>query len=202
VVSTTLAVVHGCFGQLFFCLLTAIAVLHTRAWRESASIADPARLGRLRRLAWGFLAVAFLQLAIGAVMRHFKAGLAIPDFPLAFGKLVPPVHSFAIDIHYAHRIWAIVVIAAAAHLAFHVARHFRTVRPLFGGSAVLAALVLVQVALGASVIWTHRATVPTCFHVVNGALVLGAAVFVALHAHAVRPHGPLLATQPAGGAVA
>jgi heme A synthase len=32
----------------------------------------------------------FLQLLVGAVMRHTKAGLAIPDFPLALGRVVPP----------------------------------------------------------------------------------------------------------------
>ena len=37
------------------------------------------------------VAVVFLQLLVGAVMRHTKAGLAIPDFPLALGRVVPPL---------------------------------------------------------------------------------------------------------------
>ena len=32
----------------------------------------------------------YLQIVIGATMRHTDAGLAIPDFPLAFGHLMPP----------------------------------------------------------------------------------------------------------------
>ena len=32
-----------------------------------------------------------LQLMLGATMRHQHAGLAIPDFPLAYGKLWPDV---------------------------------------------------------------------------------------------------------------
>lgn len=195
-VSTTLAIVHGCAGQLFFCLLVAIAVVHTRAWRGGVRIADPAALARLRLLTWGFLAAAFLQLVLGAVMRHLKAGLAIPDFPLAFGRLIPPVHSFAIDLHFTHRVWALAVLAGAVLLCVHVLRKFPNARPLVAGSAVLAAMVLLQILLGASVIWTQRAAVPTCLHVVNGALVLGAGVFLMLHAHAVRPHGPLLASRP------
>ena len=34
----------------------------------------------------------FGQLIVGATMRHKDAGLAIPDFPLAYGKLLPPTN--------------------------------------------------------------------------------------------------------------
>src|SRR5207253_6446569 len=32
-----------------------------------------------------------MQLILGATMRHQHAGLAIPDFPLAYGKVWPPM---------------------------------------------------------------------------------------------------------------
>jgi len=197
-ISTTLAIVHGCFGQAFVCLLAAIAVVHTRAWREGSRIADPGRLRGLRVAAVGFFAVAYGQLVIGAVMRHHKAGLAIPDFPLAYGRLIPPLESFAIAIHFAHRVGAVVVLVAAIFLAARALRGFRANRPLVAGVVVLLVLLALQIALGALVIWLRRATIPTCLHVVNGALVLASGIFVALHAFAIRAQGPLLASAEGG----
>ena len=46
---------------------------------------------------------------VGATMRHTDAGLAIPDFPLAFGQLIPPHWDAKIAIHFAHRVGALVV---------------------------------------------------------------------------------------------
>src|SRR5881396_3521637 len=54
----------------------------------------------LRRLATATTALIFLQILIGAAMRHTGAGLAIPDFPLMFGRLVPDHWSGAIAVHF------------------------------------------------------------------------------------------------------
>ena len=59
----------------------------------------------------GLTALIYLQILIGATMRHLGAGLAIPDFPLAFGHLVPPTWSTQIAVHFTHRVVALVVIA-------------------------------------------------------------------------------------------
>ena len=45
-------------------------------------------------------------------MRHTGAGLAIPDFPLMFGHLVPDHWSAEIAVHFAHRVGALIVAAA------------------------------------------------------------------------------------------
>ena len=47
-------------------------------------------------------------------MRHNQAGLAIPDFPLAFGSILPPVWNPGIAIHFAHRLGAVAVLIAAS----------------------------------------------------------------------------------------
>ena len=47
----------------------------------------------LRRVALATTALIYTQILIGATMRHNDAGLAIPDFPLAFGHVLPPVWS-------------------------------------------------------------------------------------------------------------
>ena len=41
-------------------------------------------------------AMVFVQLAMGASMRHSHTGLSIPDFPTAYGKVLPPVDAASI----------------------------------------------------------------------------------------------------------
>ena len=89
-------------------------------------------------------------------MRHTGAGLAIPDFPLAFGGLLPPAWTGQIAVHFAHRVGALVVTIVGAHdRGPHLARCTAIGRA--GASAwLLVLLVSIQVSLGALVILTGR----------------------------------------------
>src|SRR6185369_17692483 len=82
-------------------------------------------------------AAVFAQLVLGALMRHMHAGLAIPDFPLAFGRLVPPLVTPYIAVHFAHRVGALVVAVAVGSTTVHVLRH--TDDPWIRRPALLAA---------------------------------------------------------------
>ena len=120
----------------------------------------------------------FLQLLVGAVMRHTKAGLAIPDFPLALGRLVPPMASFPVAIHFAHRVGAVIV---AALTGLCVWRSVRSGRPgLRKAAAGLAALVCLQIALGALTVLTGKSVLVTTAHVATGALLLGSTLALCL----------------------
>jgi heme a synthase len=64
-----LALVHGCFAQLVFALLVSIALLTSRTW---TALRNPEQIGDRRLRSWS-LAVAvlvFLQIVLGAVVRH------------------------------------------------------------------------------------------------------------------------------------
>ena len=63
------------------------------------------------------------ELLLGAVVRHFNAGLAIPDFPLAYGRLIPPLTAFPILIHFLHRLGALVVLVLIIGTIWQVRRH-------------------------------------------------------------------------------
>ncbi|MGH7898484.1 MAG: COX15/CtaA family protein, partial [Candidatus Binatia bacterium] len=110
----------------------------------------------------------------------------IPDFPLAFGGIVPPVDSFAVAIHFAHRVGALVVSAVAVAT---VARAFlvhhgepELIRP----ALALLLLLALQIGLGASTIWTQKAVLPTTAHVAIGAAILATSVVLALRARRIR----------------
>ncbi len=80
----------------------------------------------LRRVATATTVLIYVQILLGATMRHTGAGLAIPDFPLMFGHLIPDHWDPKIAIHFAHRVGALVVtlaiLATAAHVWYHASR--------------------------------------------------------------------------------
>ncbi len=90
-VKLDLAIVHACVAQAFFCLATLVCVVTSRWWLTAQAI--PKFSLRFVRLAILCVAVVYGQLIVGAIMRHNQAGLAIPDLPLAFGKILPPTSS-------------------------------------------------------------------------------------------------------------
>ncbi len=178
-VSTTLAIVHGCTAQAFLCLVLALAVLTTPGLRQATGASTGAGRAPVG-LAWALFGLVYLQLIIGATMRHLHAGLAIPDFPLSLGRVIPPFLNFGISIHYAHRVGALVITVVTLVLAYRILSQERTRRAFGKLIYALLALLVAQIALGASIIWTIRAHHPTSLHVVVGAGVLGMALCLAL----------------------
>src|SRR5262249_39189706 len=111
--------------------------------------------------------------------RHSDAGLAIPDFPSSFGRLVPDHWDARIAVHFAHRVGALAVAATIFSVAWAVHRT-RLDRGPRRVAALLAALIPVQVLLGALSIWTRKAVPVTVAHQTVGALVLAGTVGLTL----------------------
>jgi cytochrome c oxidase assembly protein subunit 15 len=90
-VKLDLAIVHACVAQAFFCLAALVCVVTSRWWIEAPDLSAAPK-----RVVWMSIAcvlIVYSQLIVGAVMRHNQAGLAIPDLPLAYGKVLPPTSS-------------------------------------------------------------------------------------------------------------
>ena len=131
-------------------------------------------------------------------MRHSGAGLAIPDFPLMFGGLLPDRWSQAIAIHFAHRVGALVVTTAVAATVAHVWYRHRRRSALTRPAAALSGLLVVQVTLGALTILTERNVWINSAHVVCGAAVLGPSLALTLRTWRSRFAGAVLvAASPA-----
>jgi cytochrome c oxidase assembly protein subunit 15 len=124
--------------------------------------------------------VVYLQLVLGALMRHMNAGLSIPDFPLAFGRLVPPLESAEVLVHFAHRLGAVLVAVFVVLTAWSFLRERAAGPRLRALGGLLFGLLCLQVTLGAYTIWTKIAPLPTTFHVATGAALLGTSVLLAL----------------------
>jgi cytochrome c oxidase assembly protein subunit 15 len=184
-----ISVAHACLGQTFFCLVVTIALVVSREWRDGDGKARAASDGRaggghatLVRLGVATTALVYAQLLLGALVRHSGAALAIPDFPLALGRVVPPLNDRLVAIHFAHRVGALAVGAAVAAL---VARVFasRTAGARVRATALrLAALMVAQIGLGAATVWSRTAVAPATAHVAVGAGILATALVLTLRA--------------------
>ncbi|MBI2433410.1 MAG: COX15/CtaA family protein [Candidatus Hydrogenedentes bacterium] len=154
------------------------------------------------------IALIYVQLFLGALMRHTEAGLAIPDFPATAGRILPvfnqdtlqwvndwrfehayyrgvdlpPVTITQMLIHFAHRLGALAVTAAVIWV-FLTARSCRQGGPqVYKTALLLLGVVLLQFTLGAFTVWTVKLPLLTSLHVMTGAALLGVAVILALRA--------------------
>ena len=180
-----ISIAHACLAQTFFCLVVTIALVTSPGWTASSAQQAPAYFEDrsappLRVLALATFAAIYVQLVLGALVRHMDAGLAIPDFPLAFGQIIPPLHAKTVAIHFAHRVWAVVVLALIVWTAARTGRHHNHDRGILRPSMILATLVLVQILLGAATIWSRRAVPFATAHVAVGATLLATALVLAI----------------------
>jgi heme a synthase len=186
---TAISSTHAGLAQTLFCLTLGIAMITSRKWSDSpARDAETSPWG-LRRMTTVTVCVIFLQILIGAVMRHEEAGLAIMDFPLAQGKLIPDFVTFGISIHFAHRVGALITTIFVIWTAITALKQYRD-RPEFTRPAMFAiAMVLVQFTLGALTVLHLKAPTLTTLHVSGGAATLGVMMLMAIRArHLLLPY--------------
>ena len=176
----TLAIVHAATAQSFFALTVGLALLTSKEWLGSPepmkSVHDG---GRLRRLCLATTALIYIQVVIGAVLRHTGERV---DAHLAFAALVA-LHTMLILIR--------------------VSRN-SSVYELQRPALVLFALLLLQLLLG-TVSYLAKFTaalrlpidatvILTTTHLACGALMLGTAVALTLRSYRLS----MARTQAAG----
>jgi len=187
-----LGIFHAALAQLFLLLVSAMALFHTDFWRR-LPVREEIDRHRLRPLFAATTGLILAQLILGAAMRHQHAGLAIPDFPAAYGKIWPdtspaaverynqnrleaagekPITAFQIELQMAHRILALLVIAAVGVCLWRSWRYLGLGHGLTGFCGLWFGLVLIQVFLGAATIWTGKSADVATAHVACGALCL------------------------------
>ena len=179
-----ISISHAGLAQIFFCLTVSIALFTSRGWQAPAAV--PVNDAVLqRRLIW-LTALVYVQILLGATMRHTGAGLAIPDFPLMFGGLLPPTWSAPIAIHFAHRLGALIVTTWAIVVIAQIWRRHGDRPELTLPTSLLMLAIAMQVSLGAAVVLTGKQPIINTLHVATGALVLATSLLLTLRAHRAR----------------
>jgi cytochrome c oxidase assembly protein subunit 15 len=199
-----LGIFHAIVGQLFFVLTAAMALFTSPWWLAQASsrpdrthLQKAADMMVLRRLVLATTVLILCQLIIGATMRQQHAGLAIPDFPLAYGKIWPdtgaaavqsynehrmelvaenPITAFQIILQMVHRLVALTIFVLTVACAWRTRQRLGKTDPLTKLALFWLMLILAQMLLGAATIWSNKAADVATAHVLGGAfsLVTGA----------------------------
>ncbi len=194
-----IGVFHACLAQAFLGLVVVIALATSKFWRTLADIVvDPKKIITIKTIAFATTVAIYVQLALGATMRHQHRDLAILDFPTANGAWIPgtsalalgkvnawrdarglsDVDAFQIWLQMAHRFLALVIAVTVVALCLRVWRDVRHVAALRRLSIFWVALVICQITLGAWTIWSNKAADVATAHVAVGATMLSFGVSI------------------------
>jgi heme a synthase len=183
-----IGIFHACLAQAFSALIVFIALVTTKFWQTLRhAIVD---LAPMRKMALWITIAIYLQLALGATMRHQHRDLAILDFPTANGAWLPDtsdtalekinawrdarafsnVTAFQIWLQMAHRFLATIIALAVIALCSRIWKHGNA--PLQRLSILWLIFLFVQLSLGAWTIWSNKAADVATAHVAVGATML------------------------------
>jgi len=191
-----IGIFHATLAQLFFVLMCSLALFTSPRWQKrnpKSEMRGPNHAYRLSPLFLGTTLLILGQLVLGATMRHQHAGLAIPDFPLAYGKIWPamdpasvakynqqrievvatnPITSVQIVLQMVHRLFAVLILFGVGFCAWFARKRFGGSDSVSRLTLLWPGLVLIQVLLGAATIWSNKAADVATLHVLTGALLL------------------------------
>lgn len=198
---TPVSVGHAVLAQTFFVLTIIIAYSLSLERRNRVSGYVPAQPAFLR-MTLLFIALLYVQLVLGALMRHTGSGLAIPDFPTMGGYWLPPFneamlrhindwrfeHDFPlvtipqVVIHFLHRLGALAITVTACILNFIGVRYYGGDKGVMRMMVHLDIFVIAQLGLGIWTVLSQKSPHVTSLHVMLGAATLGTSVLLFLRA--------------------
>lgn len=202
---TPISVAHGMLAQSFLCLTASIALFTSEWWKRNVTVERKREGYSIQLFTLGATIAVFIQLAFGALMRHTSSGLAVPDFPLAYGQVLPalspgamteynrillndgikwpgdlPVQAYQIIIHLLHRYWAYIVSFLVILSGYKIVRTIWLPNVIRRNGKILLFVVAIQFVLGVVTVLTHKEVIVTTVHVAMGALTLVVCVLTTL----------------------
>jgi cytochrome c oxidase assembly protein subunit 15 len=180
-------------AQAFLVLTCALALFTSRWWLQTAALKPVSVPRGLQGHVLGVTLLIFIQLLIAATMRHQHAGLAITDFPLAYGQLWPdtspaaiahynatrppgtignPITAFQVELQMAHRLMAGAIFLGVAAAAMRARKKLPAGDALAKFAYFWLVLLTAQIGLGAATVWYNKPADVATLHVMVGALAL------------------------------
>ncbi len=128
--SLDLAVVHACVAQIFFALVIGMVMFTSDSWlKADVGYTSSTRAPRLRRTALLTVGILYVQIILGALLRH--PGTGIDPLLAVF-----------------HITGAVLTTAAVVVLYARVRADFRRTRIAYPAARVLVVLLIIQFSLG------------------------------------------------------
>ena len=197
------SIIHGILAQTFFIMTIIIAYSMSQ---ERENRIDNGMGQSIRKGALLMGGLVYIQLILGALMRHTASGLAIPDFPTMGGMWIPTFSSemmeninyilFDLDldsvskgqviIHFIHRLGAVIITGT---IGYFYAKYGETIKASQRSKAVfisIIAIVIIQFSLGVLTVLSARSPYIASFHVVTGAALLGLCTLFLLKVNSLK----------------
>ena len=197
------SIIHGILAQTFFIMTIIIAYSMSQ---ERENRVDNGMVQAIRKGALLMGGLVYIQLILGALMRHTASGLAIPDFPTMGGMWIPTFSSemmaninyilFDLDldsvskgqviIHFIHRLGAVIVTGT---IGYFYAKYGQTIKANQKSKAVfisIIVIVIIQFSLGVLTVLSARSPYIASFHVVTGAALLGLCTLLLLKVNSLK----------------
>jgi cytochrome c oxidase assembly protein subunit 15 len=194
------SVSHALLAQSFMTMTMAMAAASSKKWLEGPDKKDVSASRNLQRLMLVTFVFTFFQILMGALTRHAYAGLAIRDFPLVQGGIVPDFATWGVTIHYLHRVGAVILGTLAVVQSTKVLRNGE-LKFLHTPSIWLLIMIAEQILMGGIVIWTREAIIPNTVHVAGGAIIFALTFLVYFRSrrfYAFAEHQPQRSVQVSG----
>ena len=202
---TPVSVIHAILAQTFL-MVTILISYGLSKEKANRMLNESTNYKVLRFPTYLVTSIVFIQLIIGALMRHTESGLAIPDFPLSGGYIIPTFNQEMLNtiqsmqfesglpfvtlnqiiIHYLHRMGAIAVTISIGWLTLKIIQSKISNERIYRLTGYLITLLIIQITLGAFTIWSVKEPFITSIHVVNGALILGVSTLLILRVSPVK----------------
>ncbi|PLX25074.1 MAG: hypothetical protein C0600_12415 [Ignavibacteria bacterium] len=166
---TEISVSHAMLAQSFMLMAVLIAAATSKGWMSGEAARPVKDSAGLQKLLLATVIFTFVQILLGAITRHTYNGMAITDFPLNNGKVIPDFTTFGVAIQFAHRVGAVILTTMIITQGVRILRS-GALRKLRTPAIAAIVMVVIQFLLGATVIWTREAIVPNTAHVAGGAI--------------------------------
>jgi cytochrome c oxidase assembly protein subunit 15 len=197
------SILHGILAQTFFIMTIVLAYGLSIERTKRVEKKWPKGLQKGAIIIGGSI---YIQLILGALMRHTGSGMAIPDFPTMGGVWIPTfsdnminnINAILFDlnldmvsrnqvmIHFIHRFGAVLVTGAIGYYVFRyhsfLKRHQLPNMTLW----LMVIIVIIQITLGVATVLSERSPYIASFHVVTGAVLLGLCTLFILRINPVK----------------
>ncbi len=139
-----------------------------------------------RRLAWTMVAGTYALMVLGGMTKAYGAGLACPDWPLCYGKLIPQL-DFLVFLEWFHRLVALVVGVLALVTTAAALRLPGDRSPWVRGCLVSLGILPVQAVFGGLTVFTNLNAVVDASHLALGTAFFATWVVLAVSASMSEP---------------